>query len=469
MASVEMVFQTHVKGLLDAVVNVLVEEITDLFRTCLALEQNTDSVSHASSHIGLADPAELQHRLGTSLKSTRQSGPSPGCDEPLPSVIRTPTPPSVCRQGSSRVLPQCSSAHDACVADSKVRTDLPVVIEMVDTCTLFPVLTSGQNERGLQQGPLELGSKAVPTVSARTEYEIEIKEEKPFTGHEGELKLNDSSAPLTEGSVSSLELSLPLKMEVESTELDECGGPNEAGIVDHTPPQPSTPDGHLACPSESGKAPDHAPPAVVIEGARDVRKGLEEVKRPNEEIEDEEEVEEEDGSSDIQACLSGSEPNMTQTSSGPIVEEVGVYPEQVVERAGEDGGVVPPPLSCPSPRRTSLPLPPCYVPLDRLPSRFTSKKKTLLVCPDCAKVFRCAKSLHKHRRFHSGEKPFHCPQCPRRFILRKSLRRHLRRHTGEKPYRCPQCGKAFRLRRGLEKHKHKHARHAHAHARPGPC
>ncbi|KAG5261193.1 hypothetical protein AALO_G00301090 [Alosa alosa] len=473
--TVDMVLQTHVRGILDAVVNVLVEEMTDIFRTCFALEQNGGS--HAGSYIGFTDPAELQHRLRKSLKSIRQSGPSPGCDKPLSTAIRTPTPPSVSRQASRQVLPQCSSAHDVYVADSKVMTDLPVVIEtFADAHTLFSSLTSGQNEREVQHGLLELGSQAPLTVHAQTECKVELEEEKPLTaqtpseehilhsGSEGESRLTDSSTPPTEGSVSSLS-AFPLKMEVEATpsiaQLDKSEGASEAEIVDVTPPQPSTPDGHLACPTESGKSPDHEAPAVVIMGASDVRKGLEEVKRwPNkDEEEDEKEVkEEEDGSYDMKACLSGSKPNITLRSSGSIVK---VGAEQV-ERAGKKGGIVPLLPSCPSTQFISLPLPSCSVQLDRLPPRLTLKKKTLLVCQDCTKVFRCVKSLHKHRRFHSGETPFHCPQCPRKFILRKSLRRHLRRHTGEKPYRCPHCGKAFRLHKGLEKHMH-------GNSRPGPC
>lgn len=74
--TVDMVLQAHVKVVLDAVVNVLVVEITDIFRTCLALEQR--DVHHAGSYVGFTDPAEVQHRLRKSLKNITQSGPLPG-------------------------------------------------------------------------------------------------------------------------------------------------------------------------------------------------------------------------------------------------------------------------------------------------------------------------------------------------------------------------------------------------------
>lgn len=80
--TVDMVLQAHVKGVLDAVVNVLVVEITDIFRTCLALEQR--DVYRAGSYVGFTDPTEVQHRLKKSIKNITQSGPSPGNDKRLP-------------------------------------------------------------------------------------------------------------------------------------------------------------------------------------------------------------------------------------------------------------------------------------------------------------------------------------------------------------------------------------------------
>ncbi|XP_076018520.1 uncharacterized protein LOC143010193 isoform X2 [Genypterus blacodes] len=73
-------------------------------------------------------------------------------------------------------------------------------------------------------------------------------------------------------------------------------------------------------------------------------------------------------------------------------------------------------------------------------------------CTICAKKFERRKTLRRHERFHTGEKPYSCSQCPKTFALRKSLRRHQRFHTGERPHRCTQCGKSFRLRENLKAH-----------------
>ncbi|NXE29382.1 ZN180 protein, partial [Ardeotis kori] len=49
--------------------------------------------------------------------------------------------------------------------------------------------------------------------------------------------------------------------------------------------------------------------------------------------------------------------------------------------------------------------------------------------------------LERHRRTHTGEKPFRCGECGRAFAVSSHLERHRRVHTGERPYRCGDCGK----------------------------
>ncbi|XP_013924587.1 PREDICTED: zinc finger protein 79-like [Thamnophis sirtalis] len=74
------------------------------------------------------------------------------------------------------------------------------------------------------------------------------------------------------------------------------------------------------------------------------------------------------------------------------------------------------------------------------------------VCHDCGKAFQYKFELVKHRRTHTGEKPFECLACGKRFFQSTHLNAHLRIHTGEKPYECPRCGRSFNRRSTLTEH-----------------
>lgn len=98
------------------------------------------------------------------------------------------------------------------------------------------------------------------------------------------------------------------------------------------------------------------------------------------------------------------------------------------------------------------------------------------VCKHCPQSFSHASNLTKHERSHSGDKPFACDVegcmmafshspnlkrhkdavhsshrpfpcnlCPLAFAQEVNLVRHKRRHTGERPYRCTyeECSAAF--------------------------
>ncbi|XP_044837595.1 zinc finger protein 497-like [Mauremys mutica] len=78
-------------------------------------------------------------------------------------------------------------------------------------------------------------------------------------------------------------------------------------------------------------------------------------------------------------------------------------------------------------------------------------------CPECGECFSQSAHLTKHRWTHTGEQPYACPHCGKGFVKRSDLARHRRTHTREKPYRCGQCGKGFSVRSALSKHHREHA------------
>ena len=56
------------------------------------------------------------------------------------------------------------------------------------------------------------------------------------------------------------------------------------------------------------------------------------------------------------------------------------------------------------------------------------------MCNHCDKCFSRGGDLLRHKRTHTGEKPYKCKHCGKCFTQIASLKRHTRLHTGEKPH-----------------------------------
>ena len=77
-------------------------------------------------------------------------------------------------------------------------------------------------------------------------------------------------------------------------------------------------------------------------------------------------------------------------------------------------------------------------------------------CTECGKCCQSSSHLARHKRSHSGEKPFECTVCNKRFTQSGSLVSHSRIHSGQKPYKCHVCDKAFSESGNLNTHMRVH-------------
>lgn len=77
------------------------------------------------------------------------------------------------------------------------------------------------------------------------------------------------------------------------------------------------------------------------------------------------------------------------------------------------------------------------------PNKRGRKKRTTAPvvhrCVTCDRTFSKPSLLERHKRVHTGERPFVCHLCPQRFNQRTVLNEHVKAHQGEKKFTCPYC------------------------------
>uniref|UniRef100_A0A3P9B5C5 C2H2-type domain-containing protein n=1 Tax=Maylandia zebra TaxID=106582 RepID=A0A3P9B5C5_9CICH len=75
-------------------------------------------------------------------------------------------------------------------------------------------------------------------------------------------------------------------------------------------------------------------------------------------------------------------------------------------------------------------------------------------CEQCDKSFSNLSSYSAHKRSHVTNKLFHCYHCAKTFTSLSAL--HKRVHTGAKPYKCRHCDKSFSQSGSRSNHERTH-------------
>nr|XP_033206407.1 zinc finger protein 91-like isoform X1 [Bombus vancouverensis nearcticus] len=73
-------------------------------------------------------------------------------------------------------------------------------------------------------------------------------------------------------------------------------------------------------------------------------------------------------------------------------------------------------------------------------------------CDICGKIFTKPYQVERHKRIHTGERPYKCDLCTKSFAQKSTLQMHQKHHTGDRPYACSYCEYSFTQKGNLRTH-----------------
>lgn len=88
----------------------------------------------------------------------------------------------------------------------------------------------------------------------------------------------------------------------------------------------------------------------------------------------------------------------------------------------------------------------------------SKQEKDWVKCPLCPDKFLTVEALQYHiKNVNHVSKKYECDLCRRKFTQLRDMERHRRIHTGERPFTCDICNKSFSRKDNLKSHVRKHA------------